>query len=73
MWHAWGRGEVFYKVSVGRPEDKRPLGRPRHRWEDNIKLDLRETGINGANWLRLAQDRIQLRAYVNTVMNLRVP
>jgi hypothetical protein len=71
MWHAWGRGA--YRVLVGRPEDKRPLGRPRRRWEDNIKMDLREMGIDGANWIRLAQDRVRWRAFVNTVMNLRVP
>jgi hypothetical protein len=58
---------------VGRPEGKRPLGRPRRRWEDNIKMDLREIGIDGSNWIRLAQDRIQWRAFVNTVKNLRVP
>jgi hypothetical protein len=58
---------------VGRPEGKRPLGRPRHRWNDNNKIDLRETGIGGANWIRLAQNRVQCRARVNTVMNLRVP
>jgi hypothetical protein len=52
-----GRG--VYKVLVCRPECKRPLGRPRRRWEDNIKKDLRETGIYGANWIRLAQDRVQ--------------
>jgi hypothetical protein len=66
-----GRG--VYRVLVGRPEGKRPLGRPRHRWEDNIKLDLREIGIDGANWIRLTQDRVQWRAFVNTVMNLLVP
>jgi hypothetical protein len=48
-----------YRILVGRPEGKRPLGRPRRRWEDNIKLDLREIGIDGANWIRLAQDRVQ--------------
>jgi hypothetical protein len=66
-----GRG--VYSVSVGRPEGKRPLGRPRRRWEDNIKQDLREIGIDGANWVRLAQERVDWRAFVNTVMNLRVP
>jgi hypothetical protein len=66
-------GRCVYRVLGGRPEGKRPLGRPRCRWEDNIKLDLREIGINGTNWIRLAQDRIQWRAFVNTVMNLRVP
>jgi hypothetical protein len=58
---------------VRKPEGKRPLGRPRRRWEDNIKLDLREIGIDGANWIRQAQDRVQWRAFVNTVMNLPVP
>jgi hypothetical protein len=58
---------------VGRPESKRPLGRPRRSWEDNIKMDFREIGIDGVNWIRLAQDRVQWRAFVNTVMNLRVP
>jgi hypothetical protein len=61
-----------YRVLVGRPKGKRPLGRHRHRWEDNIEMDLREIGINGANWIQLAQDRIQWRACVNTVMNLWV-
>jgi hypothetical protein len=66
-----GRG--VYRVLIGRPEVKRLLGRPRHRWEDNIKLDLREIGINGVNWIQLAQDRVHWQAFVNTVMNLRVP
>jgi hypothetical protein len=68
-----GEGRGVYKVFVGRPESKRPLGRPRRRWEDNIKLHLREIGIDGANWIRLAQDRVQWRAFVGTVMNIRVP
>jgi hypothetical protein len=68
-----GEGRDVYMVFVGRPEGKRPLGRPRRRWEDNIKLDLREIGIDGANWIQLAQVRVQLRTFVNTVMNLRVP
>jgi hypothetical protein len=55
---------------VGKPEGKRPLGRPRRRWEDNIKMDLGEIGIDVANWIRLAQDRVQWWAFVNTVMNL---
>jgi hypothetical protein len=67
-----GEGSGVYRVLVGRPEDKRPLGRLRHRWEDNIKTDLREVGMDGANWIQLAQDRVQWRAFVNTVMNLRV-
>jgi hypothetical protein len=58
---------------VGRPEGKKTLGRPRRRWKDNIKMDLREIGIDGANWIRLAKDRVQWWAFVNTVMNLRVP
>jgi hypothetical protein len=70
MWHAWGG---VYRVLVGRPEGKRPLGRPRRSWEDNIKMDLREIGIDGANWIRLAGDRFWWRAFVRTVMNLRVP
>jgi hypothetical protein len=68
-----GEGRGVYRVSVGRSECKRPLGRPRRRWEDNIKLDLREIGIDGATWIQLAQYRVQWRAFVNKVMNLRVP
>jgi hypothetical protein len=62
-----------YRVLVGRPEGNRPLGRPRRRWEDNIKMDRMEIGIYGANWIRLAEDRVQWRAFVKTVMNRRVP
>jgi hypothetical protein len=58
---------------VGRPEGKRPLERPRHRWEDKIKLYLREIGIDGVNWLQQAWDRVQWQAFANTVMNLWVP
>jgi hypothetical protein len=58
---------------VGRPEGKRPLGRSRRRWENNIKMDLREIGIDMANWIQLAQDRVQWRACVNMVMNFRFP
>jgi hypothetical protein len=68
-----GAGRDVYRVLVGRPEGKSPLGRPRRRCEDNIKTDLREIGIDGANWIHLAQDRVQWRACVNTVMNFRVP
>jgi hypothetical protein len=68
-----GEGRGVYRVLVGRFEGKRPLGRPGHRWEDNIKLDLREIGIDEANWIRLAQGGVQWRAFVHTVMNLPVP
>jgi hypothetical protein len=67
-----GVGRGVYGVLVGRPEGKR-LGRPRRMWEDNIKVDLRDIGIDRANWIQLAQDRVQWRAFVNTVTNLRVP
>jgi len=65
-----GRG--VHRVLVGKPVGKRPLGRPRRRWEDNIKMDLWEVG-GGGDWMELAQDRDRWRALVNTVMNLRVP
>jgi hypothetical protein len=68
-----GRGGGVYRVLVGRPEGKRPLRRPRCRWEDNIKIDLKEIGIDGTNWIQLAQDRFQWRVFVSTVMNIRVP
>jgi hypothetical protein len=58
---------------VGKPEGKRPLGRPRHRWVDNIKMDLREIGWAGVDWIDLARDRDQWTAIVDMVMNLRVP
>jgi hypothetical protein len=62
-----------YRILVGKPEGKRPVGRPRRRCVDNIKIDLREIGWDGMDWIDLAQDRDQWRAVVNTVMNLRVP
>jgi hypothetical protein len=62
-----------YNILVERPEEKRPLGRPRCRWEDNIKMDLREIGFGDVDWIHWAQDRDRWRALVNTVMNLRVP
>jgi len=65
-------GRVVHRVLVGKPEGKRLLGRPRCRWEDNIKMDLQEVG-GGGDWVELAQDRDRRRALVNTVMNLRVP
>jgi hypothetical protein len=67
-----GEGRGVYRVLVGRPEGGRLLVRPTHR-EDNIKMDLRETGINGANWIWLAQDRVQWWAVVSMIMNLQVP
>ncbi|KAJ4438227.1 hypothetical protein ANN_14166 [Periplaneta americana] len=67
-----GESRNAYRVLVGRPEGKRPLGRPRRRWEDNIKMDLREVGYDGRDWINLAQDRDQWRAYVRAAMNLRV-
>jgi hypothetical protein len=68
-----GEGRGVYRVLVGRPEGKRPLGRPRRRWEDNIKLNLREIGTDGMNWIQLAQNRVQWWDFVNMVMNLRLP
>jgi hypothetical protein len=65
-------GRDIYGFLIRRPEGKRPLGRPRRRWENNIKMDLREIWINEANWIQLAQDRVQWRSFVNTMMNLRV-
>ena len=62
-----------YRVLVGKPEGKRPLGRPRRMWEDNIKLDLREVGCDPGEWVDLDEDKDQWRAYVRTVMKLRVP
>jgi hypothetical protein len=62
-----------YMLLVGKPEGKRPLGRPRRRWVDNIKMDLLEIGWGGVDWTGLAQDRDKWRALVNTVMNLWVP
>jgi hypothetical protein len=64
---------VAYNILVGRPEGRRPLGRPRRKWGDNIKMDLREIGFEDVDWINLAQDRDRWRALVNTVMNLRVP
>jgi hypothetical protein len=58
---------------VGRPGGKRPLGKPRRRWEYNIKMDLREIGIDWTNWIQLAQDRVQWRPFVKAIMNLLIP
>ena len=68
-----GEGRGVYRVLLEKPEGKRPLGRPRHRWEDNIKMDLQEVGRGGMDWIEMAQDRDWWRALVNAVMNLRVP
>jgi hypothetical protein len=62
-----------YRILVGKPDGKRPLGKPRRRWVDNIKIDLREIGWDGMDWIDLAQDSAQWRTLVNTVMNLQVP
>ena len=69
---ASGGGKGVHRVLVGKPEGKRPFGRPRYRWEDNIKMDLREVG-RGGDWVELAQDRDRWRALVNMVMNFLVP
>jgi hypothetical protein len=68
-----GEGKVVYMLLVGKPEGKRPLGRPRHRWEDNIRMDLQEVGCGCEDWKGLAQDMGGWRALVSAVRNLRVP
>jgi hypothetical protein len=68
-----GEGRGVYRVMVGKPEGKRPLGRPRYRWENNIKMDLQEMGCGSMDWIGLAQDRDRWRALLNAVINLRVP
>ena len=74
-WHVarMEEGRGVHKVLAGKPEGKRPLGRPRRRWEDNIKMDLEEVGTGCGDWMELAQDRDIWRAFVSTVMNFRVP
>ena len=67
-----GEERGVHRVLVGKPEGKRPLGRPRRKWEDNIKMNLREMGGGGGDWMELAQDRNRWRAIVSTVMNFRV-
>jgi hypothetical protein len=67
-----GEERKVYKVLVGKPKEKRTLERPRHRWEDGIRMDLREIGLGSVDWIRLAQDRDQWRAVVSAVMNLWV-
>jgi hypothetical protein len=67
-----GEGRGMYRVLMGKPEGNRPLGRPRHRWEDNIMMALQEVGSVGMDWIELAQDRDRWQALVNVEMNLRV-
>ena len=66
-------GRSAFKILTGKHTEKRPLGRPRHRWEENIRMDLEEIGINAGNWVYWAQDRNYWRALVNAALNLRVP
>jgi transposase len=73
MQHEVGERWNVYRILVGKPEGKRPLGRPRRRWVDKIKMGLKEVGWDGRDWIDVAQDRDRWRAYVNAVMNLRVP
>ena len=68
-----GEEKGAYRVLVGKPEGKRPLGRPRHRWVDNIRMDVQEVGCGYVDWIGLAQDRNKWRTLVSAVMNLRVP
>ena len=68
-----GEGRGVHRVLVGKPEGKRPLGRPKRRWEDNVKMDLQEVGGSCGDWMELAQDGDRWRSLVNTVRNLRVP
>jgi len=70
---AYGGRRGLYRVLIEKPEGKRPLGRPRHSWEDNIKMDLQEVGCWGMDWIEVARDGDRWRALVNAVMNLRVP
>ena len=73
MWHVWVRREGVYRVLVGKPEGRRPLGRSRRRWVDNIRMDLQDAGCGYVDWIGLAQDRDRWRTLVSAVMNLRVP
>jgi hypothetical protein len=68
-----GEGRGVYRVLVGKPERKRPMGRPRHSWEDNVRMDLQKVGCGREDWIALAQDRDRWQALVSAVRNLRVP
>jgi hypothetical protein len=68
-----GEGRGVYRVLVGKPEGRRPMGRPRHRWEDNIRMDFRKVGCGCVDWMELAQDKDRWHVLVSAVMNLRVP
>jgi hypothetical protein len=68
-----GEGRGVYRVLVGKPEGRRPLGRPRHRWEDNIRMDFQEMGCGCVDWMEIAQERDRWRALVSAVMNFWVP
>jgi len=70
---AYGEGRGVHTVLVGKPEERRPLGRPRHRWEDYIKMDLQEVRGGFGDWMELSQDRERWRALVSTVMNFQIP
>jgi len=72
MWRVWVRTGGVYRVLVGKPEEKGPMGRPRGRWVDNIRMDLQEVGCGYIDWIELAQDRDRWRTLVRVVMNLRV-
>jgi len=72
MWRVWVRRRGAYRVLVGKPEGKRPLGKPRRRWVDNIRMDLQEVGCGYIDWIGRDQDRDRCRTLVSAVMNLRV-